>query len=326
MKRYFTIIFSALTLISCENKTQSNNKSVSTDQSTEIDISIDTLHIPITGDMRKVAWFRNNFYAMFETSRKNTTEFYKKMIVFNKKGEFIEDVFIPKEIQDMVYYDLIISNDSLYVKETQFEKKNLVLGEYVADFELTKTKDFPIFIDDIYKVYSLCNGEFGGTIYFQNKQTGKSYEAGSTCPIVVNKIDKQYYVTNYLGHMMGAASVLKISDPSELENSTLNFNAHQGSRFNNGVEVLIDTLDFYIATSFVYDHKLLNVYSDKQGTYIGKIENKRMKPVFKFPFKFSADFNQQLGNGQQVLTCYFSNDRSGVLIIDGNHFKFYRLN
>lgn len=320
MKQYLLIIFSVLTLIACETKTQS--KSLLTDQSTQINISVDTLNIPIQGDLRNVALFRDNFYALFETNRKNTSERFKKMIVFNKKGEVIEDVFLPKEIQDMVYCDLIVSNDSLYVKESQFEKSNLVLGEYVADFALTKTKDFPIFKDDDYNIYSVCNGEFGGTIYFQNKKTKKGYEAASACPIVVNKIDSEYYVTN-------SNSVLKIQSPGELENSNLNFSTHQGSRFTKGVEMLFDTsnfeMDFYVITSFVSDKKLLNLYSDKQATYIGEIENKKMKQLSKFPFKFSAHFNQQLDNGQQILFCSFANDENGILIIDGKDFNFYRL-
>lgn len=322
MKQYFTIIFLALTLIACKTKNQSNDTSISSAQSAEISISVDTLNIPINGDLRNVAWFRNNFYAMFETSRKNTSARFKKMIVFNKQGQFNEDVFIPEEIQDMVYCDLIVNNDSLYAKETQFEKTNLVLGEYVADFALTKTRDFPIFKDDAYNIYSICNGEFGGTIYFQNKKAKESYEAASTCPIVINKIDGQYYVTN-------AESILKIHDPQKLEISNLNLETHHGSSFTKGVETFFDTLDFemdfYIATSFISDNRLLNLCSDKQGAYVGEIENKKMKSIFKFPFKFSAYFSQQLDNGQQILICRFADGKSGILIIEGKHFTFYRL-
>ena len=322
MKQYLILIFSILTLIACETKTQSKIKTVPTDQSTQINISVDTLNIPIQGDLRNVALFRNNFYALFETNRKNTSERFKKMIVFNKKGEVVEDVFLPKEIQDMVYCDLIVSNDSLYVKETQFEKSNLVLGEYVADFSLTNTKNFPIFKDETFNIYSVCNGEFGGTIYFQNKRTKKSYEATSTCPIVVNKIDSQFYVTN-------SNSVLKVQSPEKLENSNLNFTTYQGSLFTKGVEMLFDSsnfdMDFFIATSFISEKKLLNLYFDKQGAYVGEIENKKMKLLFKFPFKFSAYFNQQLDNRQQVLICYFADDKRGILIIDDKHFNFYRL-
>lgn len=50
-----------------------------------------------------------------------------------------------------------------------------------------------------------------------------------------------------------------------------------------------------------------------------------MKSVYKLPFKFSANFNQQLDNGQQTLVCYFADDRRGILVIDGKHFNFYRI-
>ena|SRR5947209_14178750 len=122
MKPYFTIIFS-MAVFACETKTETNHKGVSLDQSSEIKVSIDTLSLPINGDLTNVAWFRNNFYAIFETRRKNTTELFKKMIVFSKNGEIIEDVFLPKEIQDMVNCDLIVSNDSLYIKETEMKKR-----------------------------------------------------------------------------------------------------------------------------------------------------------------------------------------------------------
>ena len=322
MKQYFIIIFSTLTLFACKSKSQSNDNDISTGQLANINVSVDTLDIPINGDLRNVAWFRNNFYAMFETSRKNTSARFKKMIVFNKQGQFIEDVFLPEEIQDMVYCDFIIDNDSLYVKETQFEKSNLVLGEYVADLALTKTKDFPIFKDNKFSIYSVCNGEFGGTIYFQNNKVNKSYEAASSCPIVVNKIDSQYYVTN-------ASSILKIQDPQKLENSNLDFETPHGSSFTKGVETVFDSsnfdMGFYIVTSFVIDNKLLNLYSDKQSTNVGEIENKKMKPIFKFPFKFSVYFNQQLDNGQQILICRFADGKSGILTIDGKNFTFYKL-
>lgn len=325
MKRFFFIIFSAIILFSCRTKNQPNNDNHFSNQLNDIVISIDTLDIPLKGNLRRVVLFRDNFYGMFETNRKNTSGSFKKMIAFNKKGEFVEDVFVPAEIQEMPHYDLLVDNDSLYVKESQFEKINLVLGEYVANFKLTPTKDFAIYKDSNYNIYSNCNGEFGGTIYFQNKQTKMNYEAASTCPIVVNKISKEYYVTNYMGHMMGFASVIKIPDPEKLEQSVLDFKLQHGSTFNKGVEVLIDTTDFYIATSFTSDKKLLHLYSDEKGTYIGEIENKKIKSLYTFPFKFSAVFNQQLDNGQQVLTCYFPDDKSGILIINGTHFNFYRL-
>ena len=37
------------------------------------------------------------------------------------------------------------------------------------------------------------------------------------------------------------------------------------------------------------------------GTYIGKIENGKVIPIYKFDFKFYAHFNHQDKNGRQVL-------------------------
>ena len=321
MKQQLIILFSVLTLYSCSQTTSKTTIS----QSKDFQITFDTLNISVDGYLRKVVLFRDNFYGMFETDRKNTTQSYKKMLVFNPKGEFVEDVFVPEGIQDMPHYNLTVQNDSLFVKESQFEKKNFVLGEYVADFKLTKTRELKFYQDELYDIYATCNGEWGGTIYFKDKKTKRSYEASSTCPIVINKIDNGYYVTNYMGHMMGFSSVLKIIDPTKLEKSDLNFDKHEGSHYDKGVEVLLDTMNFYIPTSFVADKQLFHLYSDENGTYIGNIENKKMMPIYKFDFVFYAHFNQHLDNGKQLLTWHYKDSKkSGLLIIDGKKLKFYR--
>jgi hypothetical protein len=84
----------------------------------EIQINIDTLDISINGRLRKVALFNNRFYLMFETDRENTTQSFKKMIVIDKNGDFIEDVFIPGAIQDMIHYDILTENDSLFINHS----------------------------------------------------------------------------------------------------------------------------------------------------------------------------------------------------------------
>lgn len=326
MKINFIILFSLLTLLSCQSQT-TNDKDIelSSTNSSDFQVSFDTLNISIDGYLRKVVLFQDNFYGMFETGRKNTSQRFKKMIVFSQNGDFVENVFVPKEIQGMPHYDLIVQNDSLYVKESQFEEINLLLGKYVADFKLTETRDLKFYQDEQYDIYATCNGEWGGTIYFKDKKTNESFEASSTCPIVINKIDGVYYVTNFMGHMMGFTSVLKIKDPSKLEKSDLNFDRHEGSRFDKGVETLLDTMDFYIPTSFVADNQLYHLYADENGTYIGQIENGRIRPIHKFDFIFNAHFNQHLDNGKQLLTCNFKeSDKSGILIIDGKMFQFYR--
>ncbi len=335
MAKYW--IVAIVILYGC-TKSKSDQPSIKADSTTKTNsnhfrVHIDTLSLHLNGDLRKAALFRGNFYLMLETNRVNTTGDFKKMSVFSPKGKFIEDVFIPKAIQDMIYYDLIVYKDSLYIKETEFEKTNFLLGEYVADFEEVKRREIPIFQDSVYNIYATCNGEWGGTIYFQNKHTKQVYEARSTCPEIVNKLGSEYYITNYMGHMIGFASVLKISDPTKLQKSTLDFNTELGSKYDKGVENLMDTAAFYIPTSLIVNKKLYHLYSDKQGTYIGEIIKGKPQPVFQFDFQFSTDLSQNLSDGRQVLTCYFLETKDkklkvkdqGILLINQNNFNFYLL-
>lgn len=264
---------------------------------------------------------------MFETNRENTSNDLKKMVVLDKKGTFVEDVFIPEGIQDMIYYNIRIENDSLFLQRAQFDEENFVLGKYVSDFKPTETRAFKTYEDEQFNVYSTCRGEWGGTIFFQDKKTNELFEGSSTCPIVVNKIGKEYFITNYMGHMIGFASVNKISNPRRLEKSKWDFKRRFGSENQKGVEKVLDTMDFYIPTSFVSKNNLVHIYNDDNGTYIAEIENGKMKPIYTFDFKFYPQFNQQLENGKQLLTFkVVETEKDGILLIDGNNLNFKFLN
>lgn len=289
-----------------------------------IEISIDTFPISIKGELEKVVLLKDKFYCMFESDRQNTTRSFKKMIALNRDGEFIEDVFVPKKIQELSYYNLIVENDSLFLKQYQFNEKTFLLDKYEADLKPIDKRNFSIYEDDIFKVFSACYGEWGGTIFFQNIQTNEVYEAQVQCPIIVNKVKNSYYVTNYVGHMSGFASILKIPNPADLHKSNLNFSANQGSQFNDGIITLFNKSNFYIPTSFAVNGQLRHLYSDENGTYIGKIENNKMIPIYKFDFKFYAHFNQQDRTGKQVLGFNIpESEYKGILIIVDGRLNFH---
>ena len=317
MKQHILFLL-VLAFLSCENK-KSNNIALE-NHGKKFHVEIDTFKISPKGDLREVALFRNDFYTIFESQRKNTSQSFVKMIVFNQQGKFIEDVFVPSEIQDMPHYQINIENDSLYVKESQFEENNFLLGEYVADLAKVKKKNFRIFQDSIYNIYKDCNGEFGGTIYFENRKSGKVYETYSSCPTVVNKIGETYFVTN----AEDFGSILEISNPLELHPSKLDFERKQGSKFSNGYKILLETdYDTGLSTSFVLDKKLLTIYSDKKSTYVGEIVNGKLKPIYDFGFRFYANFQQQIQK-KQILTCYLiKSKRSAIMIIEEDEVKFH---
>jgi hypothetical protein len=331
MKNLFLTLIISILISSCgENrseKTLAINEIKDLNVSADFIIKKDTFDFSINGDLRKVTYYNDKYYCMFQTKRENTSGSFKKMVILNNKGKFIEDVFVPGGIQSMFYYDIRIENDSLFLQRAQHDEENFVLGKYVANFQPIETRAFKTYEDEQYNVYSTCRGEWGGTVFFQDKKTNELYEGSSTCPIVVNKIGSEYFVTNYMGHMIGFASVNKISDPKNLAKSKWDFKKRFGSENQKGIEKLLDTMDFYIPTSFVVKNKLLHIYNDDKGTYIAEIENEKMKPIYTFDFKFSPQFNQRLSNGKQILTFDIAeSEKDGILIIDGNNldFKFLR--
>ena len=328
MKHLSIILFSLLTFYSCQQKTEERKELGKTENKNDFQINIDTLRLSFDGYLIKVVLFHDNFYGMFSYGSLNNSRTSMKMIVFSQKGKLIEEICFPKGIQNISDYNLVVQEGSLFAKENQFEKVNLVLDEYIAEFKPTEKKELKFYQDELYDIYAICNGEWGGTIFFKDKKTNENYEAASTCPIVINKINNEYYVTNILDHLAFSASVLKISDPAELESSNLNFESREGSLYNKGVELLLDIFDVDIATSFVVDDQLFHLYTDENGTYVGKIEKGEMRPISKFNFTFYAHFSQYLDNGKQLLMCYFKNnddDKNGILIIDGKKFNFYKL-
>lgn len=331
MKNILLFLFTIIQISSCGNNQNKNelatNQVEHSKSTSKFVITKDTLSFSTEGYLRKAAFFKNKFYCMFETERENTSRSFKKMVVLSDKGEFIEDVFIPGGIQAMNYYDFKIENDNLYIKRGQFDEENFLLGKYVADFRKVETRQFKIYEDEKYIVHSTCNGEFGGTVFFQDKETDNMYEGSSTCPIIVNKIGEEYYVTNHLGHMIGFASILKIADPKDLEKSDRNFKSNIGSRKNKGIEKLLDTMNFYIPTSFVDKRKLLHIYSSNNRTYIGEIENNELRVLHEFGFTFYPQFNHLTEDRKQILTFTTpENKGKGILIISNNNlnFKFFR--
>ena len=77
-------------------------------------------------------------------------------------------------------------------------------------------KQTKLYEDTNYIVYSECQGEFGGRIFFYDKQTTKTYSTKSVCAVWVRHTSQGYEVVSNLGHMMGSAGMQLISDPRSL--------------------------------------------------------------------------------------------------------------
>ncbi|RNC83011.1 MAG: hypothetical protein ED557_09825 [Balneola sp.] len=72
------------------------------------------------------------------------------------------------------------------------------------------TKDYIIFGD--------CFGEWGGSIYFYERETHDIFFTESTCTTSVFWKENSYFVLSNLGHLFGRAVYSSINDPSKLSN------------------------------------------------------------------------------------------------------------
>ncbi len=144
-----------------------------------------------------------------------------------------------------------------------------------------------IFEDSLYIVSKTCSGEWGGTIKFKNKKTGIEYSASSTCPVVVNKLNGKYYITNTLAHLSGFSEILEISNPDSMTvfelpkprskkgKTIVRYVGDDESKSTNGTKQLVDSIGILTLASFPYNGQLYHIVTDFKKTFLTKIENNR---------------------------------------------------
>jgi len=208
--------------------------------------------------------------------------------------------------------------------------------------EMKSVKDFHkidsiFFEDNYYKVTKSCSGEWGGTIRFEDKSTGIEYECQSTCPVVVNKYNGKYIVTNTLAHLSGSSEILEIENPKNMivvarkkeeENKdTIIFVSAEESecRSKVGSKTLIDSIGVMTLATFPYNSKLYNIVTDFEKTYITEILNNKFKNV-----QLLSDISIWTYGPEVVRTkdnhsiIFFSNEKAnGYLDIFENRLKLY---
>lgn len=152
--------------------------------------------------------------------------------------------------------------------------------------ELKQLKNIPtpglLYTDKSYEIWKSCSGEWGGTIYFKNKETGKIHYAKADCPVSVNKIGNQYYISTSMAHGYGGSNILKIDDPGKMEVTHKIPIYHPGiitreyeAQTSKGIQKIVDSSGISIMSSFVYDKKLYSfIHSYKtEQTMISEVRN-----------------------------------------------------
>jgi hypothetical protein len=149
--------------------------------------------------------------------------------------------------------------------------------KYKAVFPL-KTQP-KLFEDDRFVVYGDCFGEWGGTVYFFEKSTSKTFFTESTCANSVIKNTDGYNVLSNLGHGFGFTEVKTIFDPTKLSfvkpneiGKTFKGEALGYKDKSNAFKKKFDFYGIQIFSSFNYKNKVLYVIHLSDLTFIAEIK------------------------------------------------------
>jgi hypothetical protein len=153
----------------------------------------------------------------------------------------------------------------------------------------------PYYNDDTYYVHACSVGEFGGAVFFWNKQTDKTYSYPAKAVQQVFKFGDTYVVSNFLAHMSGFSDYLFIKDPTKLyeliDEKQKNFcnwyvevDSLKGKRFSDtatasGVKYYSDTFTTRTLTTFPYNKELYSIYCTDSATILAKFQNLKLISV-----------------------------------------------
>lgn len=155
-------------------------------------------------------------------------------------------------------------------------------------------KNKVLFNDKNFLITSTCSGEWGGTIKFLDKSTQKVYSAESTCPISVDKLNNEFYITNSLAHLSGFTEILKIKNPTEMEiyevskprkikGKYVRYVGDDESKSKKGTEQLLDSIGIFTLATFQFENRFYYIVTDFEKTYLSKIENKKFTTISELP-------------------------------------------
>ncbi len=200
-----------------------------------------------------------------------------------------------------------------------------------------KKKDSVFYQDNKYIVRATCHGEWGGSVWFKNKKTGKEHSCRATCPTIVNKIGSKYYVTANLYHMNAGARVIEIKDPELMtvydtiavkkRKWRSGYDTEETDSYK-GIKYLADTAGTYIITSFTNQDSLYHLLSgfyagDK--IYISTIRQNKFITIDTIPGGSIMRFTKAFLTTDNHYLMFFSNGcKQGYIDIFGNKITILR--
>lgn len=220
----------------------------------------------------------------------NKLLFFYVLIIVNSCGKPTGTDF------NIIRFDITNQKDSIAYEN--WKKENQVIQNSIINDSLTYTDGTiaaRLFYEDKeYKVFTACQGEFGGSIYFQEKRNKNSiYYLESVCPVMIQKRNDGYYILESLAHMYGSGRISFIESPKKLihvnlKNLTRDW---KSKRFPDlSYYEIYDTLQHQSKTiinrygltfdmMFQYKEKNYSIYSENGITMLSQIKKDTIVPI-----------------------------------------------
>ena len=262
-------------------------------------------------------------------------------LIISNSGTILNNIEVPKEIKNTVYFDFFIRNDSLLAK-TYMDHESFYFDLNKMDWTKIKEVDDRVYEDKTFAIAYLDFGEWGQSTWFIDKRTQKEYILGS-CGTNVNLLDGKYYLTN-------GAELREIENPLNLKLCGNEYyyqmveketKFHEGSNSFIGSKVIYKDTTFSpwsfkepkqtIITSFVANNQFFQLFSDSISTFIGKIENEKLIPVQNIGKKYSTfDWHysyrgNNLDNNSRFLKFNENNNTFGFIEIQNTNIAIHYL-
>ncbi len=236
---------------------------------------------------------------------------------FNKVDSLI-DKFSKVEFQSLNTYNdtiLLSTNKEILFLDNGFELKKYQNQPF--------NYGLPFYNDSTYYVYACSIGEWGGSVFFLNKKTKKTYSFPATCVQQVLKFKGNYIVSSYLHHLSGFSDYLSINEPKYLyeltdKNKKRHCNWWANDSINplklfdtmtpQGVKYYSDKFSTKTISVFPYNDNLYSIYSTDSAIILAKHINFKLVPVDTL-LKRKISFNSASTHLQKniILTTYKEN-------------------
>lgn len=332
----FLIVFLVTIISACsQNKRVETNKiSIETPY---VSIEIDTIVLQTEKECLAAIQFDDKFYAYELNQGYN-------LFTFDLEGDFITSSLLPDKIDRYWMLNYAKKDNQLLVIDYSHRDISMYqLDTKLNIFKEIKNSEAPIYEDEQFMVLKTTHGEWGGMVYFLDKKTKKIYRGHSNTAINVNKFNGNYYVTNYLGHLLSRSSVYQINDPRKMElfkgtKRDLINNSAENSEIErykkDGMICLVDTFSMHVICSFIHKGRMLqmwNEYPSCNKIYLTEIVDNKLEHRYTFDFKTQVDYLYNFKKDRHFLNFSIleketeENKQFGTIEIDNEKIKIHFL-